>query len=334
MILTYKIKHNHDFTIELQKAKLIAEFAIKTRTISSKDVKQFGLKSIISNQILRKYSKNKKCKSVKNVKLTIPNQGINFKENKIKIPSLNLILSFEKDILKINQIELDNTYAYISCDIKESPEIKPITTIGVDLNTKGHCAVVACVDTGKVWKLGKSAFHIHNKYKNIRKKLQKEKRFKSLKQIKNKESRIIKDLNHKISKKIVQIARENQSTINLENLKGIRKNKKHNKNFKYALNSWSFYQLRQFIEYKAKLAGIPVTLIEPQFTSQTCSKCGLLGERNKKIFKCSCGHIENADSNAAFNIAKLSELNPSIIRLHKDRDLCKGNSDFPEKATK
>ena len=52
MIITYKIKHNKDFSAELKKAKQIAEFAIKTRSISSKDVACFGLKSIISNRSL------------------------------------------------------------------------------------------------------------------------------------------------------------------------------------------------------------------------------------------------------------------------------------------
>jgi len=46
MITTYKIKHNKAFSAELKKAKQIAEFAIKTRSMSSKDVVCFGLKLI------------------------------------------------------------------------------------------------------------------------------------------------------------------------------------------------------------------------------------------------------------------------------------------------
>ena len=84
MILTFNIKNNRNFSNELKKAKRIAEFAISTHTLSSKDVKQFGLKSVISNQILRKYSRNRKIRNVGSVNLVIPNQGIHVVKKKGK----------------------------------------------------------------------------------------------------------------------------------------------------------------------------------------------------------------------------------------------------------
>ena len=39
---------------------------------------------------------------------------------------------------------------------------------------------------------------------------------------------------------------------------------------RYIQNSWAFYQLRLFIEYKAIEAGIPVIVIDPHNTSREC----------------------------------------------------------------
>ena len=328
MILTCKIKHNQNFDVELAKAKQVALVAKKTKTRSSKDVKQIGLPSAISNQILRKYSSNKKLKRINSVKLTIPSQGIKLDGNKIKVSCVKLILDFPKQSTKMHQIELDSKYAYVSYAVEENKEITCQSWIGVDLNTTGHCVVASNPMTKKVWKLGKIANHIHKKYKNLRRKLQKRKRRKAVKKIKNKESRIIRDLNHKISKKIVSKALENNSGIVLEELKGIRKTAKTSKKFRYALNSWSFYQLKMFIRYKAKLLGIPVAEIDPKYTSQQCSRCGLLGERKGKNFKCSCGHVENADVNASFVISLRHQ---GILQSPVDRDTGEGQLACPKR---
>jgi len=331
MILTYKVKHKQNFEKELGLARKVADFAVQNKDkLSTKYVAHLGLKSIIANQVLRKYGKNWKAKQVKSVMLTIPNQGINYANSVVKIPCLKFEMPFTKLFEKINQIELDNTYAYISVTVLEETQYTPETSIGVDLNTTGHCAVVAIKETGKVYKLGKKAEYIHKKYKHIRKSLQKKGLYKVVKKIKNREQRIVKDLNHKISRQIINLAIKEKGGIKLEDLQGIRDNKKHRKSFKYALNSWSFYQLSKFLEYKALLAGVTVSYVEPAYTSKCCSRCGQIGNRNDKLFKCPCGHVDNADVNAAFNIAFLSD---SISQLQREKSSLQAESDTRQKAT-
>src|SRR5690606_38464798 len=124
MILTFKVKHNQDFSDELKKAKQVADFAVKTKSRTSKDVKHIGLKSVISNQILKKYSSNKKIKSVKSVNLVIPNQGIKVNKDtcEIQIPCLKLKLNYQfQDFEKVNEIEVDEVCAFISVTILEEP---------------------------------------------------------------------------------------------------------------------------------------------------------------------------------------------------------------------
>jgi putative transposase len=333
MILTHKLKHDRDFSTELEQARKVAQHAIRHRSTSSADVRHIGLKSAISNQILRKYARNKKAKSVKNINLTIPGQSIKFDETnkEICVPCLKLrvdgahVPTFEK----INQIEVGKEYAYVSVSVPEAPQINVETCIGVDRNTTGHVAVVANVQTGHVTKLGKKCLHIHKKYSQMRRKLQMKGKHNALKKTKKREQRIVRDTNHKISRKIVEMARQQHAVIKLENLSGIRNNKKHTRSFNYSLNSWSFYQLQQFIEYKAKLQGIPVAYVDPAYTSQRCSRCGTLGNRNGKEFSCpACGHVDHADVNAAFNIALAQDVNQSVI----EKDMAEGSTDAPHMA--
>ncbi|EQD59240.1 IS605 OrfB family transposase, partial [mine drainage metagenome] len=287
MILTYKIKHVRDLSVELHRARQVAQFAIEHKSLSSKDVKQFGLKSVIANQILWKYSRNTKVKKVSRVKLTMPAQGIKFshEDRIIIVPSLKLELDyhFRNDFEKINQIELDHEFAYISVTIPEDAMIEPKGYLGVDRNTTGHIAVVGNPSTGKILKLGRKAEHTHKKYRNMRKNLQKKGKYRKVKTTKNKENRIVKDLNHKVSGKIVQEAKQNGMGIKLEYLRGIR-SAKSSKNFRYSLNSWSFYQLEQMIEYKTRLLGVPVVYVDPYHTSKECSRCGQIGNRSGKSF--------------------------------------------------
>lgn len=258
---------------------------------------------------------------------------------------LEINFSYQKDLItKINQIELDNEYAYVSCEVKpkykqDDLSINSDLFIGVDRNASSHIAV--CSIGNKILKLGKVAGHIQRKYNAIRKKAQKGKKYKFVKKLGNKQARRARDLNHKISKKIVSEALKNGFGIKLENLKGLKnkKDKSRNKKLNGIISSWSYFQLAQFIEYKAKLYGVQVRYVDPAYTSQMCSRCGLIGNRDKKMFVCDnkkCRHKDHADANASFNISKASALDvvskkpasnqaslPSVVELAVDRDTVK-----------
>ena len=338
MLLTYNVKHCLDLSDELEKGREVAEAAIRSsKFLSSKDVSYIGLKSMISNQIIRKYGSVKTIKKVHNIVLPVPGQGIVNKKDSIYVPCLKCTLPFHHNADKINYIEFGKEYAHITYTITEQPEYVPERTLGVDRNTTGHVAVVSCPETGKVYKYGKQCAHIRKKYSSLRGNAQKHgskknrHKFRKAKIYKQREKNITKNLNHHISKAIVTNAKEQRASIVLEDLKSIRNTAKaYGRSQRRSLNSWSFYQLQNMIGYKAKLQGVPVMFVDPEYTSQLCSHCGMVGERDGKLFKCPrCGHADHADANAGFNIA----LRGRGGRLSTDSDVLKGCTDTPEGGT-
>jgi len=128
---------------------------------------------------------------------------------------------------------------------------------------------------------------------------------KLLKRLGGREYRFVSITNHTIAKQIVAQAREQGKGIAIEDLSHIRKTAKpKNKVNKTELNRWSFYQLRQFLTYKALLNGVKLVVIPPAYTSQNCHVCNHIGIRKGKHFRCeNCGNIMDADLNASYNIA-------------------------------
>ena len=103
-----------------------------------------------------------------------------------------------------------------------------------------------------------------------------------------------------------------RKALGLENLKGIRdRGNGFNREMRWLLGGWSFYDLGFKIEYKAQDVGIPVVMVDPAYTSQTCPKCGHCERANRKsqsVFKCvKCGFNINADLAGALNIGTRAE---------------------------
>jgi IS605 OrfB family transposase len=129
-----------------------------------------------------------------------------------------------------------------------------------------------------------------------------------LRELSGRQRRFQKDVNHVISKRLVETAQRTNRAIALEELTGIRaRTRARGADQRARHSNWSFGQLRAFIAYKARLAGIPVILVDPAYTSQQCSCCGCVDKRHRRSqsdFLClSCGHTAHADVNAAKNIA-------------------------------
>ncbi|MFH1565691.1 MAG: transposase [bacterium] len=138
-----------------------------------------------------------------------------------------------------------------------------------------------------------------------------------LKKLSGKEKRFRKDVNHYISKKIIEKCKRHSLSLAIEDLAGIRQRATVRKAQRRQHSSWAFNQLRGFLEYKAKLAGVIIRLIDPHYTSQRCSNCGYIAKHNRKNqsnFVCrSCGFSANADHNGAMNIAQLATANLPIV---------------------
>ncbi len=96
-----------------------------------------------------------------------------------------------------------------------------------------------------------------------------------LQRLSGKERRYQQWLNHNISKQIIQNALSTNATVAIEDLTGIRERtnqKPRSKTERRRSNSWSFYQLRSFLEYKGIQAGVEVIAVPPAYTSTVRQK--------------------------------------------------------------
>jgi len=160
--------------------------------------------------------------------------------------------------------------------------------------------------------------------KNIRRKL---------KSSGQKERRFRRDTNHVISKRLVEKAKDTQSGIAVEELKGIRDRARFRKTQRARMSGWSFAQLRAFVEYKARIAGVAVVAVDPRNTSRTCSRCGHCEKANRlsqSRFCCrSCGFEAHADINAALNIRARAVVNRPMVSENVGRSPLREYRDKP-----
>jgi IS605 OrfB family transposase len=330
VIVTNKILIPHNFFPILNTLLLECQRQVKVmlKDRSRNSSKYYpSLPCVVSKSLISKYQRNKKCNTVKNCVIPIcgdKGKVVKLKDSKIRIPAI-----FKKEELEIYPLKPINghilsveifrrkgkwylSYSYktlikpITKEIKEIKEKDLSGFVGVDRNVRDNVATLADISTGYVKRIGPDIKLWKDNLKNRRKKLQRKgtKGAKNvLVKINRKQNNRTRDVNHKVSKEIVDYAVKHRKIIVLEDLGKIKNSKKCGKFVQKS--NWAFFQLDQFIKYKSSLYGIPVIYIDPRNTSKGCSRCGSINVVTGKKFKCKCGHIDHRDSNAAFNIGKL-----------------------------
>jgi IS605 OrfB family transposase len=206
-------------------------------------------------------------------------------------------------------------YLAVVVDAPEQIPNEPIGYLGVDLGIVNIAA-----DSNGVVYSGNQVNGLRKRHAKLRTKLQ-SKGTKSAKRLLKKrslkESRFATNVNHTISKRIVDNAKDTGKGIALEDLSGIRDRITVRHSQRRQHHSWAFNQLRQFIQYKAIIAGVLVNLVDPRNTSRTCPICGCIDKRNRpsqSVFSCvSCGYSSFADTVAAVNISRRAAVNQPIV---------------------
>ena len=199
-------------------------------------------------------------------------------------------------------IERDGVFYLIAtCEVPEAEQYEPDGFIGVDLGIVN----IATTSTG-YQAAGRKLNRYRKRQLALRKKLQLKgtksarSRFKARSR---KEQRHVKNTNHIIAKTIVAEAERTGRGLSLEELKGIRNRVRLRKPQRVAFHSWAFAQLRDFIVYKARRAGVPLVLVDAAYSSKECAVCGHVDRLNRVSqakFVCrSCGVVAHADRNAS-----------------------------------
>ncbi|MDB6230601.1 transposase [Lactobacillus amylovorus] len=185
--------------------------------------------------------------------------------------------------------------------------------VGID---RGLRFIATCYDEkGKtLFVNGKKVLETRRKYKKLRAELQAKgtkSAKKRLKKIGQRENRWMTDVNHRLSKTLVNHYGKNTLFV-LEDLTSVTfdTTKNRRKDNRYEHSSWAFYQLEQFLAYKAQLKHSKVIEVSAQYTSQRCPKCGRINKENRNyslhLYRCDrCGYSSNDDRIASMNIQYL-----------------------------
>jgi len=221
---------------------------------------------------------------------------------------------------------------------KEVPHVDPARKVGYDLNEKSVVGSDGtCIDLTEVARLHteygvrrKDFYSAHPGDQRLKKKFASNQR----------EKVRVRQFLHRVSKQVVQQAKERKQAIVLERLTGIRcahlRGNGEDRGTRRRVALWPFRQLQGYIKYKARWEGVPIEYVGAANTSRNCSECGYLNKGLKiteRSWRCpQCGCQLDRDMNAATNIERrgkiacLGEVRPGAQGID---EAMKGNPTTP-----
>jgi IS605 OrfB family transposase len=219
-------------------------------------------------------------------------------------------------------------YLYVTVEVPDGAPVDPEGWLGVDLGIRN-----LATDSDGERHSGAGVEAVRQRMQRLRGALQSvgtKSAKRHLKRLSGHESRFRSDVNHTISKRIVQKAKDTARGIALEDLQGIRDRTTVQHGQRAMHGGWAFFQLRSFVEYKGRLAGIAVVAVDPRNTSRTCPMCGNIDKANRRSqseFQCrACGHSDHADHVGAVNIARRAAvMRPIVAGIGRETHSCESS---------
>lgn len=242
-----------------------------------------------------------------------PQFGFSLKENVVKAAKIGEIkaiihrpLEGKPKTLTLHHHSTSKWYACFSCEVESSPLPLSEKAVGIDVGLESF----ATLSNGE--KVANPRFFRRDEKalaKAQRKLSEVEKgtptrafRRKTVSHIHERIANRRKDFAHKLSRRLVN----EYGIIALEKLNG--KGMLRNHRLAKSISDAAWFQLAQFVSYKAANAGRSVVLVDPRNTSRRCSRCGSLVDKDlsTRIHSCpACGLVLDRDLNASINILAL-----------------------------
>lgn len=122
--------------------------------------------------------------------------------------------------------------------------------------------------------------------------------------MKAKHETVMRDMEHKISRAIVDVAVESKAnTIAVGDIRDIADGVALGKRTNQKISGWNHGKVMAYVKYKAEAEGMKVTLVDEKYTSQTCPNCRTRHKPRGRNYRCpSCGYRSHRDLVGQVNI--------------------------------